>query len=302
MMKEEPSWDVYRTFLEVARDGSLSGAARRLGLTQPTAGRHIDGLEQALGIKLFTRSQRGLTPTPLARELIPHAEAMTAAQSALLRAASGEARQDHGTVRVTASEIVGCEVLPELLASFCTTHRGIVIELAISNRAQDLLRRDADIAVRMARPKQEALIARRIGAVPLGLYAHRTYIRAHGLPATLAELETHHRLIGFDRDEHSYRSLKGIPEWLKRQHFGFRADNDLAQIAALRAGVGIGGCQRPIAARDSNLVPVLPREIAFKLEMWLAMHESSKATRRIRLLYDHLAEGLARYLRSDASP
>lgn len=295
-MGSEPSWDVYRTFLEVVRDGRLSGAARRLGLTQPTAGRHIDALEQSLGSKLFTRSQRGLAPTPLALELIPHAENMTAAQNAFTRAASGEAKQDRGTVRLTASEVIGCEVLPALLADFCAIHRGIAVELVVSNRAQNLSRREADIAVRMVRPQQEALVARRIGAVAIGLFAHRGYARARGLPATIDDL-ANHRLIGFDRDEWSFRSLKGGPQLIRREMFGFRVDNDLAQIAALRAGVGIGGCQLPIAARDPDLLPVLPREISYKLEVWLAMHESSKAIRRVRLLYDHLADGLAGYLR-----
>jgi DNA-binding transcriptional LysR family regulator len=300
MKAAEPSWDVYRTFLEVARDGSLSGAARRLGLTQPTAGRHIDALEQSLGARLFIRSQRGLMPTPLALELVPHAENMTAARDALTRAASGEARQDRGTVRLTTSEVVGCEVVPAMLAPFCARYPEIVVELAASNRAQDLLRRDADIAVRMMRPRQEALIARRIGSVRIGLFAHRDYVRGRGLPTTLDEA-AHHRLIGFDRDEVSFRSLKGGPQPLVSGQFSYRSDSDLAQIAALRAGIGIGGCMLGIAARDPNLVPVLRREVMFKLEVWLVMHESSKATHRVRLLFDHLADGLARFVRQDAA-
>ncbi len=300
MTRSEPSWDFYRTFLEVARDGSLSGAARRLGLTQPTAGRHIDGLERALGVKLFIRSQRGLQPTPIALELAPHAERMTSAQGALLRTASGEARQDHGTVRLTTSEFVGCEVAPDMLAEFCARHPGIVIELAVSNRAQDLLRRDADIAIRMMRPTQAALVARRIGAVRIGLFAHRKYVRTMGLPASIEELASH-RLIGFDREDLSFGSLTGGPSLPQREQFGFRSDSGLAQLAALRAGIGVGGCQLAIAAQDPDLVPVLPHEVMYKLEVWLAMHESSKAVRRVRLLFDYLADRLARYVRSDAA-
>ncbi len=300
MTRSEPSWDFYRTFLEVARDGSLSGAARRLGLTQPTAGRHIDGLERALGVKLFIRSQRGLQPTPIALELVPHAERMTSAQGALLRTASGEARQDHGTVRLTTSEFVGCEVAPDMLAEFCARHPGIVIELTVSNRAQDLLRRDADIAIRMMRPTQAALVARRIGAVRIGLFAHRKYVRTIGLPASIEELASH-RLIGFDREDLSFGSLTGGPSLPQREQFGFRSDSGLAQLAALRAGIGVGGCQLAIAAQDPDLVPVLPHEVMYKLEVWLAMHESSKAVRRVRLLFDYLADRLARYVRSDAA-
>ena len=299
MATPAPSWDLYRTFLEVARDGSLSGAARRLGLTQPTAGRHIDALERSLGTKLFTRSHRGLTPTQIALEMVPHAERMTSAQDALQRAASGEARQDRGTVRLTTSEVVGCEVIPGIMSPFCARHPEIVVELAVSNRAQDLLRRDADIAIRMMRPKQEALIARRIGSVRIGLFAHRNYVRARGLPSSIDDAAGH-RLIGFDRDEVSYSSLKGSPR-PRREQFQYRSDNDMAQIAALRAGIGIGGCMLAIAARDPDLVPVLPRDVLFRLEVWLVMHESSKAVHRIRLLFDHLAEGLANFVRQDAA-
>jgi DNA-binding transcriptional LysR family regulator len=146
--RRPPNWDELRTFVEVARDGSLSGAARRLGLSQPTVGRHIDALEAALGSALFARSPRGLAPTPAALALAPHAEAMAAAAAALARTASGEAAADRGVVRVTASQVVGCEVLPPILAAFHAEHPGIAIELALTNRNEDLARRDADIAVR----------------------------------------------------------------------------------------------------------------------------------------------------------
>jgi DNA-binding transcriptional LysR family regulator len=184
MARREPSWDELRTFFEVLRDGSLSGAARRLGLTQPTVGRHVDALEEALGVTLFTRSPRGLAPTPAAIALAPHGEAMAAAAAALSRSASSEAALDKGVVRVTASEIVGCEVLPSILAAFHARHPGVAIELAVTNRNEDLARGDADIAVRMVRPTQSGLVARRIGGS-----AHRS-LRATRLlrPLRLAAL------------------------------------------------------------------------------------------------------------------
>jgi len=296
MTIREPSWDLLRTFLEVARDGSLSGAARRLGLTQPTAGRHIDALEADLGVALFTRSQRGLLPTAAALDLAPHAEAMAAASAALYRAASGEAAAEGGTVRLAASDIVGCEVLPPILANFRHAHPGIVLELSLSNRNEDLLRHDADIAVRMVRPTQDALTAQRIGTVQLGLYAHKDYVARFGLPQSLADMAGH-CVIGFDRDDHAVRSLGPTAQGITRESFTYRTDNDSAQLAALRAGVGIAGCQSMIAERMPELVPVLPKAIAFTLEMWLVMHEDLKATRRVRLLFDHLSAGLGTYLR-----
>jgi DNA-binding transcriptional LysR family regulator len=293
----EPGWELYRSFLAVMREGSLSGAARRLNMTQPTLGRHIAALESALAVALFTRSPGGLAPTAAALDLVPHAEAMEASAAALQRTASGAAVEDGGTIRITASEIVGAEVLPAILTGFRHRHPRIVLELALTNRTEDLLRRDADIAVRMAPPKQEALVARRIGTVPLGLYAHRRYLARFGTPASVDDLRRHH-LIGFDRDPRSWQSLNEPRFAFARELFSFRADNDLAQLAALRAGLGIGGSQRPIAAREKALVPVLPKAIAFSLDMWLVMHEDLRASRAIRLVFDHLAEGLRRYLGS----
>jgi DNA-binding transcriptional LysR family regulator len=296
----EPGWELYRSFLAVVREGSLSGAARRLVMTQPTLGRHVAQLEAALGIALFTRSPGGLAPTDAALALLPHAEAMEASAAAVVRAVSGAAGDEGGTVRITASEIVGAEVLPPILAPFRERHPAITLELALTNRTEDLLRRDADLAVRMARPKQEALLARRIGRVPLGLYAHRRYLARFGTPAAIDELRRHH-LIGFDRDPRSLQSLNEPRFALDRALFSFRADNDLAQLAALRAGLGIGGCQRPIAARDKALVPVLPKAIAFSLDMWLVVHEDLRASRPVRLIFDYLAEGLGRYVANEAA-
>jgi len=297
MTQREPSWELLRTFLEVVRDGSLSGAARRLGLTQPTVGRHVDALEVALGLPLFTRSPRGLIPTSAALDLVPHAESMAAASAALRRAASGEAATDRGTVRIAASEIIGCEVLPSILAGFRRKHPHIELELTLNNRNEDLLRREADIAVRMNRPTQNALVTRRIGKTIIGLYAHADYLAEFGTPKSITELDGHY-LIGFDRDDRSFRSVGSLATQISRSQFGFRCDSDPAQFAALRAGMGIGGCQLSLAASRPELVRVLPKEINFALDIWLAMHENLRATRRVRLLFEHLADGLKSYVRA----
>ena len=295
MALQGADWDLYRSFLGVLRFGSLSAAARELGLTQPTLGRHIVALEKSLGAKLFTRAPHGLLPMPAARELAPHAEAMEAAAAALIRAASGKADEPRGIVRLTASHMIGAEVLPPILTEFHARNRGIAIELALSNRNQDLLRRDADIAVRMIRPTQGALIARRIGKVAIGLYAHRRYLTRHGTPRNIADLATH-AIIGFDKDEASIHALRaGVPA-ITREIFALRTDDEHAQLGALRAGFGIGGCQVGIAAREPDLVPVLADEIGFALDMWLVAHEELRASRRVRLLYDHLAAALAGYV------
>jgi len=199
-------------------------------------------------------------------------------------------------VRVTASEVIGCEVLPPILAAFHVEHPGIAIELALTNRNEDLARRDADIAVRMVRPTQSGLVARKIGASRIGLYAHRDYLARFGEPRSFADLASH-CVIGFDRDNRSFRGAGDFAQRLTREDFGFRCDNDLAQLAALRAGFGIGGCQANIARRTPELVAVLPNAIQYALEVWLVMHENLKTTRRVRLLFDHFAAGLTDYVK-----
>ncbi len=290
----ELSWDLCRSFLAVLRQGSLSAAARTLDLTQPTLGRHIAELEAALGAALFLRSQGGLAPTDAALVLKPHAEAMEAAAATLVRTASGGLGETRGVVRVTASEMIGVEVLPPILTRFRESHPAIVIELVLSNLNQDLSRRDADIAVRMAQPTQKALVTRKLGRVGISLYTHKSYLARAGVPGSLEELRNH-RLIGFDVDPWSLRFFRrsGLP--VTPDLFALRTDSEHAQLAALRAGFGIGGCQDGIAARDPDLVAVLPQLIHFELEMWLVMHEDLRATHRVRLLYDHLAKALQAY-------
>ncbi len=288
------SWDLHRSFLAVARHGSLSAAARALRLTQPTLGRHLDQLEQAFGVPLFTRSPQGLIPTETALALVAMAEAMESAADAIARAASARSGDIAGVVRITASEIIGAEVLPPILAAFAGLHPGIAFELHVSNRTEDLLRRDADIAVRMVRPTQSGLVARRLGETVMGFYAHRRYLDAAGEPGGIADL-ARFRLIGFDRNPVPVPGLDPAIR-LTPELFSLRTDSDLAQLAAVRAGYGIGACQIGIARRDANLVRLLPGAFALRLETWLVMHEDLRASLRVRRLFDHLAAGLTDYL------
>lgn len=293
------NWDLARAFLAVMQAGSLSGAARALGLTQPTIGRQIEEFEAQLGVPLFTRSRHGVKPTQAALDLTPHVETVAAAMAAMKRAASGEAGEERGTVRLTASEFMGAAVLPPMLARFHAAQPGIAIELVLSNRLSDLLRHEADIAVRMVRPEQTALVARHIGKVPISLYAHRDYIARHGLPRRLDEVATH-TLIGFDADPWGAGIVAAKGVKVSRDDFNLRTDSDLAQFAALLAGYGIAGCQDAIARRHPELVPVVPDQFQIMLDCWLAMHEDLRHLRRVRLLFDHLAAELTAYLKDAA--
>ncbi|AOH82616.1 LysR family transcriptional regulator [Sphingomonas panacis] len=293
-----PGWELWRTFDAVLREGSLTSAARALGLTQPTAGRHIAELEARLSTgALFTRSARGLQPTETARALAPHAAAMAAAAAALLRTASAPADAAAGVVRISASEVIGAEVLPPILATLHAAHPALTFELLLTNASSDLLRRDADLAIRMTQPKQQALLAKSVGSVRLGFYARSDYLARSAPIGTAADL-ARHAVIGFDRDVTSLRSINAV--WPDLPSFALRTDNQLAQVAAVRAGFGIGVVQDPIANRDSALVPVLRDTFTAHLPVWIVMHEDLRSTHRMRITFDALAQGMAAHVRAGA--
>jgi DNA-binding transcriptional LysR family regulator len=182
-----------------------------------------------------------------------------------------------------------------VLAAFRREHPNIDIELVLSSRSQDLLRREADIAVRMVKPKQGALTAKKLGAIHLGLHAHPSYLKAHGAPRSLAELREH-PMIGFDNT-----ATIGLPKLelpITRELFAFRCDSDVGQYAAIRAGFGIGMCQVALAKRD-YLVPVLPNVMRVELGVWVVMHKDLKQTVRMRLMFAHLAAHLQAYIASE---
>jgi len=293
----EPSWDFYRTFLAVLQHGSLSAAARDLGLTQPTVGRHIDALEKAVGAELFTRSQQGLLPTDAALALKPYAETLANTAAALLRAASGSKDKVSGTVRISASEVIGTEVLPAILAELQAKYPDLIVELSASDTVEDLLQREADIAVRMVAPAQEALLSRHIGTITLGLFAHRSYIERHGKPETREALRRH-KLIGFDRQTAYIRMMRKRYSMLDGVSFSFRSDHSIALHNALRAGIGIGFYQIPLARRDASLVHLLP-EIELSLDTWVVMHENLKTSPRCRVTFDALVAGLLTYIKGN---
>lgn len=294
MNASEPDWSLYRSFLAILQAGSLSAAARALGLTQPTLARHVAALEEAVGLTLFTRSQQGLAPTEAALELKPYAEQLAATTAAMLRAASGQGQGIRGSVRVSASEIIGSQVLPAIFAGMRAMHPALEIELVLSNAVENLLRRDADIAVRMVEPVHEALVVKRIGRVTVGLHAHRDYLARAGTPRTLEALQKH-SVIGFDRETPAIRAIRARLPGLEAVHFALRTDSDIAHLMAIKAGFGIGLCQTALARQDPNLVRVLP-SVGLQLGVWLAMHENLRSTPRCRAVFDGLAAGLAKHV------
>jgi DNA-binding transcriptional LysR family regulator len=295
-MTVSPDWDLLQSLHAVLEAGSFSAAAKLRRLTQPTLGRHIDQLERQLGSPLFLRSPRGLQPTDLALSFRPHLADMAAAASAAARDASDAAGGETGIVRLTVSDNIGVEVMPPIMAGFREAHPGVEVELVLSNRNEDLTRRAADIAVRMARPTQNSLVAKKVGVLELGFHATPEYLARNGTPKSLADLASH-ALIGRDRDQPNADVIPGLAAAgivFGRELFSLRTDNDVAQLAMIRSGYGIGVCQTQIGRRY-GFQRVLPDEFKMILEMWVCMHETLRGSPRMRLMFDHLTTALEAY-------
>jgi DNA-binding transcriptional LysR family regulator len=288
-------WNLIRSFLAALEHGSLLGAARALQSSQPTLGRHIAELERQLGVVLFERTGRGLLPTATALRLAEAARSMEGGALQLARSLSGADASAAGTVRLSASQPVACFVLPPLLAQMRLALPEVQVELVASNAVSNLLRREADIALRMVQPDQAGLIARRIAKVTLGAYAHRDYLRRRGTPRQPADLLAH-ELIGDDRDGVVPRGFAAFGLPVALEAFAFRTDDLIVYWQAVRAGLGVGFLADYLARTDSQLVPLLPMLKIPPLPVWLTVHREIRGNRRIRAVYDFLADAVPRAL------
>ena len=284
-------WSLARTFLAALESGSLLGAAKRLGSSQPTVGRQISELESQLGVALFERTGRGLVPTQSALQLAVSAQAMEAAALQLARSGSGSQNQVSGTVRVTASQPVACYLLPPILSDMRRALPEIQVELESSNVVSNLLRREADIAVRMVRPDQATLVAKKVGVVKVGVYASRDYLSRRGTPKQPMDL-IDHDLIGYDKGEDIIRGFRAAGQSISREAFAFRTDDLIVQWEAVRAGLGIGFCANYLARTDPDVLRILPTMALPELPMWLTVHREIRTSQRIRSVFDFLASAL----------
>ncbi len=286
-----PDWDLVRAFLAVVEAGSLTRAATLLNTSQPTLSRQIAALEAQTGAALFERTTRGLSLTEAGEALVEPARRMQAAAQALSLAVAGRAQTLAGTVRLTASEMMSAYVLPPVLAQLRAAHPEIEIELVASNRIDNLLAREADIAIRMVRPEQGSLVTRHVADYPLGFYAHASYLagRPPVTPNTLAA----HDWVGLDQSPQLIEGFRAAGFAIDRHFFAFRCDNQIVGWEAVRAGLGIGITMQRVAARDPNLVRLLPEFAVPPLPVWLTAHRELRATPRMRIVLDALAAALA---------
>ena len=301
MNRTSPDWTLWRSFGAVIEQGSLSGAARQLGVSQPTIGRHIQALEAELGATLFIRTIKGFEPNASAMRLF---DQVKMAQNSLNEATilgEGANTRLSGAVRITASTITSHYILPKMLAQIREQFPSIEIELVPSDSAENLLMRECDIAVRMFRPTQLELVSRKIGQSPITCCAHIQYLEKNGSPKKIGDLYELD-MVGFDRSDLLLSVARQLGFDLQRHHFALRTDSQTAMWEMIKAGLGIGFAQTILVDGEPEIRAILPQLAIPPLQIWLTTHKELFTSARIRVIYDRLGQLLGRYFSTGSEP
>ncbi len=285
-------WSLIQAFLAVAETGSLSAAARRLGSSQPTLGRQVATMEAALGVELFRRHAKGLALSDSGAAMLPAAQAMREAAGQMALIAAGEDQGLTGTVRITASVAVSHFVLPPILAQLRRTDPGISIDLVASDSSENLLFREADIAIRMYRPEQLDMVTKHATDLSLGIYAATSYLDHCGRPATIDDALALD-WVGYDRNELMIREMRKAGWPVTRDFFRLRTDDQAANWQLVRAGCGLSVAQQTIGARDPDVEQLLPEIDLPHLPVWLTAHEALRRVPRVARVWEALVAGLS---------
>lgn len=285
-------WNLLKSFCAIADSGTMTSAARLLNISQSSLSRHVAELEELVGASLFERLPRGLSLTEAGAALLAPARQMLEAAQALCLSATGQHREIAGTVRITASEVMSAFVLPPILAELRFAHPAIQIELVASNAIDNLIEREADIAVRMVRPTQGGLIAKKICELPTGFYAHEAYLARRGAACTA---DTAHQFdwIGLDRSNLLIEGFRAAGWNIDRTFFSFRSDSQIVGWHAVLAGAGIGACLKRVAQGYPQLVQVMKEQPLPSLPVWLTAHRELRDSPRIRAVFEFLSRALA---------
>lgn len=284
-------WNRARAFLITAEEGSLSAAARALGMAQPTLGRQVEALQEELGVVLFERVGRGLTLTPSGLELLDHVRAMGEAANLMSLTAAGQSQSVQGKVVIAASEIHAAFILPTFLAKLRKSHPGIEVEIVVSSRASDLRRREADIAIRNFRPQEPDLVAMKIRDVPARLYATPAYLESLGRPRLPYDLR-HADFISIDGSGMFLKGLTAMGLPLTERNFPILTESYLVMWELVKQGVGIGILDGSIGDEEPKVMRVLPDLEPLMFPIWLVAHRELNKSRRFRIVFDLLAAEL----------
>jgi len=283
------NWSHLQTFVAVAEHGSLSGAARALHASQPTLSRHVALLEAEMGTRLFERSSEGMVLTPTGSDLMAQASTMADAAARLSYLRDGRTPQMAGTVRITASQIVATYHLPAILTRFHQRYPEVELELLASDQTDNLLRREADIALRMYRPTQNDVITQHLGSLGLAAYASPEYVARHGVLRNVQDLR-HHHVIGYDRSPLIIDALQAKGLKVTRDFFKFRSDDQVVCWEMVRAGFGIGFNHARVGDADRRVVKLADADLVGEMPIWLTAHPDLRRSPRVRRVYDFLNE------------
>lgn len=287
----EFDWDHARAFLATAETGSLSAAARALGTSQPTLSRQVASLAEALGVTLFERVGRGLVLTETGADIAERLRPMAEAAEAAALAASGQSDAIDGHIRITASEIYAARLLPPVLAKLRRRAPGLTVEIVASNSVTDLRRRDADVAIRNARPEDPALFARKVADDAASFFATPAYLEDLGNPTSLAGFAGA-EFLGFSDVETMIGYLTGLGFAVSAEDFPLRTENHLVQLGAALRGLGIVVIPLTVGFAEPRLRRILPDAPVIPYPVWVVAHREVRTSRRVRLVFDLLAEEL----------
>ena len=286
-------WDDLRSFLAIARHGSLSAAARMLGVEQSTMGRRLAALEQRSGVRLLQKIPRGFVLTAAGEAILAHVERIEHETLAVERAITGKDVRLAGTVRLTTLETFAVEVLTPALAAFREKYPGITVELLADTRALSLARREADIALRLARPTQAGLVVRKAAEIGFALYAAPAYLDRHGPPDFTAGAPGH-AVIRVEEDLIGTPDMAWFTGLTAQSEITLRTNTRYAHLAAARAGMGIACLARYLGDPATGLVRLAPPVPAPVRELFLVVHADIRHTPRIRALTEMLTATLKR--------
>lgn len=286
-------WNQARAFLVTAEEGSLSAAARALGLTQPTLSRQVAGIEEALGVTLFERSSRALLLTQAGTELLQHFRSMGDAANRISIAATGQSQSISGHVAIASTNLLATHYLPPILKQLREVAPDIQVEIVTSNQLSDLRRREADIAIRHARPQDENLFARRLPDRTATVYASAQYLQAAGNPSKAADFKEL-QFVGFEHPEQLLGLMHSRGLELTRDNFNLCTASGTMSVELMRKGLGIGVLPTEIAESYNELVVAWDGFEPIQVETWLVAHRELRTNPSIRLVFDLLAEGLVK--------
>ena len=284
-------WNHVRAFLATAEEGSFSAAARALNTTQPTIGRQVSELERALGVSLLSRSVRGPTLTEVGADLIHYCRSMAEAAMLASVVADGQSQELSGEVSVTATDLISAVVLPKILLPLRESAPRLRVRIISTNQVQDLRRREADIAIRHGPPEDTELHARHVGVLHGNLYAASEYLDRFGRPRTPRDLADH-AFVGTPHPALLLAPLQNRGVLLREESFTLRSESNVVVWEHVKAGYGISMLPESFCAAEPNLEKVLPGLPSMEVPVWLVAHRELQASKKVRLVFDHLARGL----------